>query len=213
MDNRSGNVVGVVRDFHYHSLQHSIEPLAMTLRGDYFSRITIKIASNDISRSLAFIEQVWHKHFPVALFDYGFVDHLLAEQYQAEERFSTLMLYFSVLSLVIACLGLYGLIAYSATRKMKEIGIRKTLGASVTSIVVLLSQDFLKLVVLACLVALPIAWYLMRQWLEEFAYRVDLAWWMFGTSVIIVIGIAFLAVSLQTVKAALTKPVKTLRTE
>jgi putative ABC transport system permease protein len=212
-DNRSGIVVGVVRDFHYHSLQHTIEPLAMTLRDAYFSRITIKISGNDMGRSLAFIEQVWRKHFPVALFDYDFMDHLLAGQYQAQERFSTLMLYCSALSLVIACLGVYGLMAYSTASKTKEIGIRKTLGASAVSIVVLLSREFLKLVMLACLLALPLAWYLMRQWLEDFAYRIVLEWWMFGASVVLVLGIAFLTVSVQTLRAALANPVNSLRSE
>jgi putative ABC transport system permease protein len=213
LDDQPGIVVGVVRNFHYHSLQHTIGPLAIVLRDAYFSRITLKITGHDMGQSLAFVQKVWRKHFPVALFDYDFVDHLLAEQYQAEERFSTLMLYFSVLSLVIACLGLYGLIAYTTTQKTREIGIRKTLGASVTSIVVLLSGDFLKLVMLACLVALPLAWYLMRLWLQDFAYKIVMEWWMFGAAVMLVLGIALFTVCFQTLKAALANPVKSLRSE
>lgn len=195
MGDQRGTVVGVVRDFHFNTLQHRIEPLAMYQRDDYFSRITVKIDLRQARQSVAFIEDLWKRHFPNALFDYDFVDRRLAAQYQSEERFSILMLSFSVLSLVIACLGLYGLIAYSTTQKTKEIGIRKTLGASVNSIVVLLSKDFIKLVLLASFIALPVAWYVMHQWLQNFAYQITPAWWMFAASVLLVLLIALLTVS------------------
>jgi putative ABC transport system permease protein len=213
MDNQPGIVVGVVHDYHYRSLQHTIEPLAISLRDNYFSRITVKIDGREASRSLAFIEKVWAKHFPVALFDYDFVDLLLAEAYRAEERFSSIILTFSILSLLIACLGLYGLIAYSTAQKRKEISIRKTMGASVNGIVVMLSRDFLTLIVYACFIAIPIAWFLMNTWLEEFAYRISLSWWMFAGSIGLVLLVSLITVSFQTIKAALMNPVKSLRSE
>jgi putative ABC transport system permease protein len=213
MDNRPGTVVGVVRDFHYRSLQHTIEPLAISSRDGYFSKITVRIAGNDVSQSLAFIETVWAKHFPIALFDYDFADQQLAAEYRAEERFASIILAFSILSLLIACLGLYGLIAYSTSQKTKEIGIRKVLGATVNSILVLVSKDFLQLVILACFIAMPVAWYLMNQWLQDFAYKITIEWWMFALSGLLVLGIALLTVSFQSIKAALMNPVTSLRSE
>jgi putative ABC transport system permease protein len=213
IDNRPGTVVGVVRDFHYRSLQHTIEPLAISLRDDYFSRITVKIAGKKASQSLAFIEEAWAKHFPIALFDFDFADQQLAAAYRSEERFANIVLVFSILSLLIASLGLYGLIAYSTSQKTKEIGIRKVLGATVNGIVLMLSKDFLKLVLYACCIALPMAWYLMNRWLQEFAYKITMEWWMFAASGLLVLFVALLTVSLQSVKAALMNPVKSLHRE
>ncbi|GAB2591568.1 ABC transporter permease [Spirosoma areae] len=213
LDNRPGTVVGVVRDFHVSSLQHTIEPLALSPRDGYFSRIAVKIDPEKAGQSLRVLKDVWATHFPVALFDYAFADEQLGEQYRAEERFSSIILVFSILSLVIACLGLYGLLAYSTSQKTKEIGIRKVLGATVNGLAVMLSQDFLKLIVLASVIATPIAWYIMRRWLQSFAYRIAMEWWMFAGSALLVLGIALLTVSYQTIKAALMNPVKSLRSE
>ncbi len=213
IDGQPGKVIGVIQDFHFDALQRPIEPLAVYPREERFSRITIKLAGRNISSGKAFIQKVWAKHFPNALFDYDFVDKQLAAQYQAEERFSRIILYFSVLSLVIACLGLYGLIAYATAQKTKEIGIRKILGATVKGIAVLLAKDFLKLVGLACLVAIPAAQYILQQWLQDFAYRVSISGWMFAAAVLPVLLIALLTVSIQAIKAALANPVKALRNE
>ena len=213
IDGQSGTITGIIHDFHFNTLQHAIEPLAISLRDNYFSRITIKIDPKKAAQSITLIENIWVKHFPTALFDYGFVDGLLESQYQAEERFSKIILYFSMLSLLIACLGLYGLIAYSTSQKTKEIGIRKALGATVNGIAVMLSKDFLKLVVFACFIGIPITWYLMTKWLQDFAYRVRVEWWMFAGSVLLVLFIALLTVSFQSIKAALMNPVKSLRSE
>lgn len=213
MDGQPGTVVGVVHDFHFNSLQHTIEPLAISRKIDYFSKITFKIDARQASQSLVLIKTAWADHFPGALLEYGFFDSELAAQYQAEERFSAIVTGFSILSLVIACLGLYGLIAYATAQRTKEIGIRKTLGASVNGIVVLLSKDFLKLVFLASFIAIPVAWYVMSRWLQNFAYKVTLAWWMFAASVLLVLVVALLTVSYQSIKVALMNPVKSLRSE
>jgi putative ABC transport system permease protein len=213
LDGQPGTVVGVVENFHFNSLQHAIQPLAIASLDNYFSRITIKVNRGEVSQTVALIRSVWKKHFSGALFDYEFLDRLLTEQYRAEERFSTIVTYFSFLSLLIACLGLYGLITHTTAQRTKEIGIRKTLGATVNGIVVMLATDFLQLVVFASFIAIPLAWYLMSQWLQSFVYRIGLEWWMFAASVLLVLLIALLTVSFQSIKAALTNPVKSLRSE
>lgn len=210
---QTGTIIGVVRNFHVNSLQHAIEPLAIFQRTAYFNRITVRIDQRQTSQTVALIERVWAKHFPNALFDYHFYDLALAERYRAEERFSTILSAFSALSLLIACLGLYGLISFATLQKTKEIGIRKIVGASVGEIVVLLLSDFLKPVVVAGLIAGPVAWYLMHGWLQNFAYRIDLSWWMFVGAGLLVLLIALLTVSFQSIKAALVNPVKSLRSE
>ncbi|WP_128545426.1 ABC transporter permease [Larkinella soli] len=213
LDGRPGTVIGVVRDFHFSTLRHAIQPLAVFARDGYFSRITIRIHPRQMGPALALIENAWKKHFPVVLFDFSFADRQLEEQYRAEERFSTLLLAFSVLSLLIACLGLYGLIAYLTARRTKEIGIRKVLGATTEGIALLLSGDLLKLVVPAGFLAAPVATYLLHRWLENFAYRVELQWWMFAGAGLLVFLPALLTVSYESIKAALADPVRSLRSD
>ena len=162
---------------------------------------------------IALLESAWRKHFSAALFDYDFVREKIKAQYQSEERFSKIFLYFSVLSLLIACLGLYGLIAYTISQRTKEIGVRKALGATAKGIAMMLSGRFLKLILLACIISVPVAWYAMNRWLENFAYRIDISWWMFTAAGILVLLIAAVTVSFESIKAALANPVKSLRTE
>lgn len=213
MGNQKGIVVGVVKDFHFNSLQQAIEPLAIYLRTGNFSRITLKIDIKKASEAVAVIEKTWKKHFPSALFDYNFLSRQIEKQYRADVRFSEIFLYFSVLSLLIACMGLYGLISYAAFQKTKEIGVRKVLGATVKGIVFLLSKDFLKLVVVAFFISTPITLYVMNSWLQDFAYRTDITWWMFAGAGVLVLLIAGITVSFQAIKAAIANPVKSLRTE
>jgi len=213
MGNQKGVVRGVVNDFHFNSLQQAIEPLAIYPIGDRFSRITLKADIKKVDQSISFIEKTWKKHFPSALFDYDFMDEQIGEQYAAEKKFAKIFLYFSVLSIVIACLGLYGLTAYSASQKVKEIGVRKVLGATVNNLAIMLSRDFLKLILVAFIIAVPIAWYIMNNWLMDFAYRTDIAWWMFGAAGLLVLMIAIVTVSFQVIKAAVANPIKSLRTE
>ncbi len=206
-----GEVIGVVKDFHFSNLHHAIGSLVIYPLDGNFSRITLK---TDITQSAAvanWVQKTWARHFPSALFDYSFSKNV--QQYAEEERFATLFLYFGVLSLVIACLGLYGLIAYTTAQKTKELGIRKVLGATAQGLAVMLSKDFLKLVVLAFGIATPMAWYMMNQWLQDFAYRENLQWWMFAAAGGIVLLIALLTVSAKSVRAAMRNPVESLRVE
>ncbi|MFN2458931.1 MAG: ABC transporter permease [Chitinophagaceae bacterium] len=213
MGDQKGIVVGVINNFHFNSLQQTIEPLAIFPLENSFSRITLKVDTKKANQVLALMENTWKKHFPSALFDYDFVSQQIKEQYQSEERFSKIFLYFSVLSLLIACLGLYGLISYTIFQKTKEIGIRKVLGATANGIALMLSKNFLKLVVFAFVIATPVAWYIMSNWLQDFAYRTAISWWMFAAAGSIVLLIALLTVCVQAIKAAITNPVKNLRTE
>ena len=163
--------------------------------------------------AIGFIEQSWKKHYPSSLFQYDFIDKKLNDQYQAEDRFAKFFIYFSVLSLLIACLGLLGLTAYATQQRMKEISVRKVLGATVSNIVSMLSKDFMKLVGIAAVIAFPLGWYIMNKWLEDFSYRISIPWWVFAVGGIIAIMIALITVSVQAIKAAVSNPVKSLRME
>ena len=159
------------------------------------------------------IEAKWKQIAPGQPFSYQFMDDSFDEMYRAEQRIGTIALTFAALAILIACLGLFGLAAFMAEQRTKEIGVRKVLGASVTSIIGLLSKDFLKLVLIAICIASPLAWYAMNQWLKDFAYKIDIEWWMFALAGLLAIGIALLTVSFQSIKAALMNPVKSLRSE
>ncbi|MBD0365595.1 MAG: ABC transporter permease [Flavisolibacter sp.] len=213
MGTQKGQVIGVVQDFHFNSLHEGIQPLAIYPLENHFSRITVRVDVSDAGRSVALLNATWKKLFPSALFDYDFLDKQIWARYQDEQRFSKIFSCFSLLSLLIACLGLYGLIAYAASRRIKEIGIRKVLGASVRGIVVLLCKDFMKLVLLAFLIAVPIARYALNGWLQDFAYRINIGWWMFAVAGALVLLVAVLTVSFQAIRAALANPVQNLRTE
>jgi len=213
MGNQKGKVIAVVSDFHFNSLQQSIEPLAIYPIGERFSRITLKADMSKAAESVAWIEKTWKKHFQSALFDFDFMDKQVAEQYATEERFSKIFLYFSVLSIVIASLGLYGLTAYSASQKVKEIGVRKVLGATVGQLAIMLSGNFLRLVVLAFIIAVPVAWYVLNNWLTDFAYRIHISWWLLAAEGAVVFVVDLVTVSFQVIKAEIANTVKSLRTE
>src|SRR5258705_9335007 len=187
MGSQEGQVIGVVKDFHFSPLQQLIGPLAIYAVEGRFSRITLNTDVSNPAAVASWVTKTWKKYFPTALLDYDFSDGVLEQQYRAEDRFAKIFLYFSVLSLLIACLGLYGLIAYTTSQKTKEIGIRRVLGATPQGVTIMLSKGFLKLVVLAFIIATPVAWYLMNNWLEDFAYRTNISWWMFATAGSIVI--------------------------
>lgn len=216
MGGQKGVVTGVVKDFHFNSLHEAVQPLAiypLSPLNERFSRITVRADVSDAGRTLAGINSTWKKFFPSALFDYNFLDKQIWEQYQAEQRFTKIFSCFSLLSLLIASLGLYGLISYAASQKIKEIGIRKVLGASVQGIVILMTKDFLKLILLAFIIAIPIAWYAMQSWLQDFVYRINITWWMFTIAGATALVIALLTVSVRAIQAAVANPVKSLRTE
>lgn len=210
---KRGKVIGVVKDFHYKSLHQKIEPLVLHIYPSAFEDIVVKIRPDQIKATLQFLENKWTRLDANWPFEYTFMDEQFAQKYESEQVFSKVFITFTLLSIFIACLGLFGLASFTAGQRSKEIGIRKVLGASVPGIVFLLSKDFLKLVLLSLVIAVPLAWYAMSSWLEDFAYRIDLDWWVFALAGALALLIALLTVSFQSIKAAISNPVKSLRNE
>lgn len=208
-------VAGVVKDFHTYSLQHKVAPLVMIMPPNTKEEdnLYVKIAKGKIPEGLAYINTVYRQFDKSGLFEYHFIDENFAKQYAAEEKQGQIALIFSLLAVVIACLGLFGLATFTAQQRTKEIGIRKVLGASVMNIVQMLSADFLKLILIAACVALPIASMLMNRWLENFAYRINVPWWVLGIAGAVALLIALTTISFQAIKAAMANPAKSLRTE
>jgi len=208
-------VGGVVKDFNIYSLQHKIEPLIVKLplsNGDK-DNIYVRISGKNMTAGLQHVEFVFRKFDAVNPFEYNFLDENFSRQYKSEKMQGKLLMTFTILAIVVACLGLFGLITFTAEQRRKEIGIRKVLGGSVSSIVVLLAKDLVKLVLIAILIATPIAWLTMDKWLQDFAYRINIGWWIFGVAGFVALLIAFITVSYQAIKAAVANPVKSLRTE
>jgi putative ABC transport system permease protein len=209
------NIIGVVKDFNIYSLQHKVEPLIMTLPQKASDRdnMYVRLGDGSIAQSLAAVETTFKKFDPSAIFDYHFLDKNFAAQYNAEKKQGQILLAFTILTISIACLGLFGLISFTVSQRVKEIGIRKALGANVTNITVLLIGSLLKVVCAAMFIAIPVSWILMNKWLQDFAYRIHISWWIFIISGIIALTIALITVSFQAIKAAVANPVKSLRTE
>lgn len=211
-----GKVIGIVHDFHFESLHQKIIPLLFSLpspKNLYYNNMSIKINGNNVPASISAIADTWHKYLPEVPFDYTFLDQRFQKLYQSEQQQSQLFTIFSCLAIFIACLGLFGLSAFTISQRVKEIGIRKVLGANITQIVVELSRSFMILVGIAALIALPIAGVLMHKWLQDFAFRIGLSWWVFLMAGVLAIIIAFITISFQAVKAANVNPVKNLRSE
>ena len=209
---REGTIVGVVKDFNYLSLHQTVAPL--TLRySQYGKYLSLKVQSSNMQKAITAIESKWAELAPHRPFLYSFLDDSFNSQYEADFKFKNLFTIFSFLAILIACLGLLGLATYSAVQRTKEIGVRKVLGAEVSSIVMLLSKDFMRLVLMAILIATPFSWYAMNKWLNVYAYQIDISWWIFALSGGIALLIAIATVSFHAVKAARTNPVKSLRTE
>lgn len=204
-----GNVVGVVTNFNYYSLHNPVEPLVMVYNTVPTNNIMLNIKPVD----LPIVKTIWQSHYPAYPFDYSFLDESYEAKYRKDQLMVTIFNSFAGLTILVSCLGLFGLAAFTTERRTKEIGVRKVLGASVANIVTLLSKDFLKLVLVAIVIASPVAWYAMRQWLQAFAYRIDISWWLFALAALLAVGIALLTVSFQSIKAALVNPVKSLRNE
>lgn len=209
---REGEVIGVVRDFHYNSLQYKIEPTCLYLLRGNFSQIGVRLDGNVLALR-GKVEALWKRHFPNTLLDSSFADEALNRQYASEQRLSTLVTIFSVLSLVIACLGLFALVSFAVECRTKEIGIRKVLGASVHSVVVLLTREFVWLILAASAVALPTGYYFLDRWLFGFAYHMELDPLIFALAAATVILVAGLTLSARSIKAATTNPVNALRNE
>lgn len=212
---RQGQIAGVFRDFHFESLHQRILPMVlfMARTPNGYGNISIKISGNNIPAALTHIEKTWRQFLPDIPYEYNFLDDNYTRLYQSEQRQGTVFTLFSAIAIFIACLGLFGLSAFSIGQRIKEIGIRKVLGADVSSIVGLLSRDFLKLVLLAAVIAFPVAWYAMRNWLQDFAYRIPFPWWVFILAGMVAAVVAFFTISFQAIRAASANPVKNLRTE
>ncbi|MPR31842.1 FtsX-like permease family protein [Cytophagaceae bacterium SJW1-29] len=209
-----GTIIGVLKDFHFQSLHTAIRPMIAYLRTKERSgNVIVRIEAGRTSETVASLEAVCKKLNPKFPFTYSFTDQTYARQYKSEQIVSTLSNYFALLAIFISCLGLFGLSTFTAEQRTKEIGVRKVVGASVASIVSLLSQDFLKPVAVAIMIGSPVAWYVMNRWLQGFAYKIDMEWWMFALAGLLAVGIALLTVSFQSIRAALVNPVKSLRSE
>jgi putative ABC transport system permease protein len=213
--NRRGKVIGVFNDFHFESMHQKIVPLVLLVPRSLnnYNNFSIKISGNNIPAALTHIENVWRKFLPEVPYQYTFLDENFDRLYQSEQRQGTIFTVFACIAIFIACLGLFGLSAFAITQRLKEIGIRKVLGADVSTIVGLLSKDFLKLVIIAAVIAFPIAWYAMDSWLQDFAYRINIPWWIFLVAGILAAMVALLTISFQAVRAALANPVRALRSE
>jgi putative ABC transport system permease protein len=208
-----GTVKGVVKDFHFSSLHQPIGPLIIFLDTQYLSQLFVKISGNDVAGTLNFLQTVWKERVPYRPFEYHFLDEDYNALYKVETRTSKLFGFFSTTAILLACLGLFALAAFTTVQRTKEIGIRKVLGASIFSIAGLLSFDFLKLVVVAAIIAFPLAWWVMHQWLQDFAYRININWLVFVSAGLAAILIALITVSFQAIKAAMANPVTSLRSE
>lgn len=216
--NAKGKVVGVVDDFHFESLHQKIVPLVLVMApagsgGFNYNWISVKIGGGNIHAALAHLERTWKKFLPQTPFEYAFLDNKFDELYRSEQRQGTLFTSFACIAIFIACLGLLGLSAFAISQRTKEIGIRKVLGANVSSIVTLLSKDFLKLVAIAAPFAFFGAWFAMAKWLTDFAYRISIQWWIFLLAGILAAAVALITISFQAIRAATAPPVKSLRTE
>jgi len=207
-----GTIIGVVKDFNYASLKQAVEPAIFKYDQSNW-RIFIKTTGKDAPKAIAAAQKIWKKYSPDFPFNYSFVDDDFNKMYRSEERQGILFNVFGMVAIIISCLGLFGLATYTAQVKTKEIGIRKVLGASVTGLTNLLVEEFATLILIAFVIAAPLAWWLMNKWLQDFVYRINISWWMFALAGVGVLIIALLTVGLQAIKAAVANPVKSLRTE
>jgi len=207
-------IIGVVKDFHYEDLHLPIGPYGFQLNTPpLYNYMIVHVKSANMNSALQSIKNTWHSLNANEPFDYSFLDKDFQKNYQAETRLSAIVGYFTIIAILISCLGLFGLATFSAEQRIKEIGVRKVLGASVTNIVTLLSKDFLKLVIVAIFIASPLAWFVMNKWLQSFAYRINISWIYFVITAIVAMSIAFITISFQAIKAAVANPVESLRSE
>jgi len=213
LSNRQGIIRGVVKDFHFAPLHETISPLVIFLDNISWGKMLVKIDGKDVSGTLQNLQAKWTELAPHRPFSYSFLDQEYARLYSTEQRTGKTFTVFACLAILLACLGLFGLAAFTMAQRTKEIGVRKVLGASFLNIFMLLSKGFLQMVLLANLLAWPLIWWAMHRWLQDFAYRVTISWWLFAAAGLVVILIALLTVSFQAIKAAIANPIKSLRTE
>jgi putative ABC transport system permease protein len=208
-------IVGVTKDFNTYSLQHKIAPMELVLpqSADDKDNLYVRLSGKNIPGALDYLKSVYNQFDPENKVDYHFLDQNFASQYQTEQKQGNLLFIFTVLAISIACLGLFGLVTFTAEQRVKEIGIRKVLGASISNIVSLLTKELILLVIVATVIAAPVAWYAMNKWLQSFAYKVNLHWWVFIAAGFVAVLIAFITVSIRSVKAAMANPAKSLKTD
>jgi len=208
------DIIGVVKDFHYENLHLPITPYAFQLNNvPEYNYLIVHAKTANMQSLLTTIGNIWHKLNPTEPFEYSFIDQDFQRNYEAETRLSAIVGYFTLIAILISCLGLFGLATFSAEQRTKEIGVRKVLGASVTSIVALLSKDFFFFFGIAIIIASPVAWFVMHKWLQDFAYRVNISWVVFVVTTLVALFIALFTISFQAIRAAIANPVKSLRTE
>ena len=209
----SGTIIGVIKDFHFHSFTEEVQPLALMASPGFFTFLTLNISSQNLQTTMKSLGKKWKEFVPGMPMIYFFADDAYNAQYKSEAQFGKLFICFSIVAILLSCLGLLGLSAFSTVQRTKEIGIRKVLGSSIYSIVKLLTKDFLILIGIAFLIGVPIAWFGMNRWLQEFAYRINIGWWVFALAGLSVMSIALITVSFQSIKAAIANPVESLRSE
>jgi ABC-type antimicrobial peptide transport system permease subunit len=212
MNGGKGQILGVVKDFNFKPLRQAIEPMIMRAN-TWGNTVIIKAEAGKIKETIAAMQDVWNSRENVYPFSFNFVDEELEAMYRNEQQISTLFSAFAILAIVISCLGLYGLSAYIAEQRTREIGIRKALGASIGSIIYLLNTRFVVPILIAMIIAAPIAWYATNRWLEDFAYKIEFNWGLVGLAGLVALMISLITVSYESVKAANVNPVKSLRSE
>jgi putative ABC transport system permease protein len=210
---KTGQVIGVVKDFNYKSLYDKVETTVLQIFPDAAWKVAVKIKAADMASAITGVKKTWKEFTPDYPIEYKFLDDNFDQMYHSEEKLKSLLWIFTAIAIFVGCLGLFGLAAYTAERRKKEVGIRKVLGASSAGLVMLLSKDFIKLVLISLLIASPVAWYFMNRWLEDFAYRINISWGVFILAGSLTIIIALVTVSLQAIKAAVANPVESLRNE
>jgi putative ABC transport system permease protein len=210
---KKGRIIGIVKDFHYKSLYDKLTAAVLQIYPPAYWKVAVKMKTANLANTVADVKNAWNKYSPDFPIEYKFLDDNFDQMYRAEDKLRSLLYLFTGIAIFVGCLGLLGLAAFAAQRRTKEIGIRKVLGASMQRLVLMLSTDFLKLVVIALVIASPIAWYFMNKWLQDFAYRINIDWWIFAVAGLLSMLIAFLTVGFQAVKGAKANPVKSLRSE
>jgi putative ABC transport system permease protein len=210
----AGRIVGIAKDFNFNSLHYKIETIFLFNQKDWgFGTLSVKVNGDKASQAIALIQKLWQENFPGHPLQYQFLDDHFKEVYRTDAQITQMVGILAFLAILISCLGLFGLASYSAERRIKEIGVRKVLGASMSSIVALLSKHFIKLVLIANAIAWPMAWYTVNHWMQDYAYRLPMTWWVFVLSGIAALAIALITVSFLAMKAAAANPVESLRTE
>jgi putative ABC transport system permease protein len=206
-------VVGVLKDFNDRSLRQDVAPLLIATNSTMYRQASIKLSTTNIATSMQSIKKIWERAFPNNVYEYRFLDDKVASFYKQENQLSQLYKIFAGIAIFLSCLGLYGLASFMAVQKIKEVGVRKVLGATAGNIVYLFSKEFIILIAIAFTIATPLAWYFMNQWLQNYVYRVNISWWLFAAGGLGAIIIALATISFQAIKAAVANPVKSLRTE